>query len=56
MKRSSGIEGTLRRRRRAPGVGSVEDLKHASAENLLSVERAACPDIYIGDRCTTRVH
>jgi hypothetical protein len=56
MKRSSGVEGTLRRRRRATGVGSVKDLKRASAENLLSVERAARPDIYIGDRCTMRVH
>jgi hypothetical protein len=43
------VEGALDRRRRAPGVGGVEDLKRASGENLLSVERAArAPDIYIG--------
>jgi hypothetical protein len=57
------------RRRRAPGVGSVEacsisdrgggsveDLKRASGENLLSVEWAArAPDIYIGGQmCDAR--
>jgi hypothetical protein len=56
-KQSSGIEGALRRRRHALGVGSVEDLKHTSGENLLSVEQAArAPDIYIGVRYMTRVH
>jgi hypothetical protein len=56
VKRSSGAEGAVRRRRRAPGVGDVKDLKRVSGENLLSVERAARPDIYIGARCMTRVH
>jgi hypothetical protein len=43
------VKGVLCRRRRAPAVGSVEDLKHASGKNLLSVERVTCtPDIYIG--------
>jgi hypothetical protein len=57
------VEGALYRRRCALGVGGVEvcfisgrgsgggveDLKHTSGENLLSVERAAhAPDIYIG--------
>jgi hypothetical protein len=54
------VKGVLRRRRCALGMGSieacsvsaqggsVEDLKSASDENLLSVERAArAPDIYI---------
>jgi hypothetical protein len=44
------VDGVLRgwRRRSAPGIGSVEDLKRVSGENLLSVERATCaPDIYI---------
>jgi hypothetical protein len=41
----------------APGVGSVEELKRASGEKLLSVEWATrALDIYIGARCTTRVH
>jgi hypothetical protein len=66
------VKGALRRRRCAPGVdgveacsingrggGSVEDLKCASGENLLSVEWATCaPDIYIGgqmhDTCSVR--
>jgi hypothetical protein len=56
VKRSSGVEGTLHRQRRASSVGGVEDLKRVSGKNLLSVERAACPDIYIGTRCTTRIH
>jgi hypothetical protein len=57
VKRSSGVKGALHRQWRAPGIGGVEDLKHASGENLLSVERAVrAPDIYIGARCTTRVH
>jgi hypothetical protein len=56
-KRLSGDEGVLCRRRRAPGIGSIEDLKRASGENLLSVKRAAhAPDIYIGVRCTMHVH
>jgi hypothetical protein len=56
-KRSSGVEGVLRRRRRAPGIGGVEDLKRVSGKNLLSVERAArTPDIYIGARCTMCIH
>jgi hypothetical protein len=43
------VEGTLRRRWRALGVGGIEDLKRVSDENLLSVERAArAPVIYIG--------
>jgi hypothetical protein len=43
------VKGALRRRRRAPGVGGIEDLKRASGENLLSVEWATrAPDIYIG--------
>jgi hypothetical protein len=43
------VEGTLHRRLRASGISGIEDLKHTSGENLLSVERAACaPDIYIG--------
>jgi hypothetical protein len=57
------IEGALRRRRHALGVGGVkafsvsgrggdgdvEDLKHVSGKNLLSVERTTrAPDIYIG--------
>jgi hypothetical protein len=46
-KRSSSVEGALRRSRRAPGVGGVEDLKRTSGKILLNVERA---------RCTTRVH
>jgi hypothetical protein len=46
----------LRRRRRAPGVIDVEDLKRTSGKILLSVERAARPDIYIGVRCTTHDH
>jgi hypothetical protein len=42
------VEGALRRRWRAPGIGGVEDLKRVSGENLLNVERAArAPDIYI---------
>jgi hypothetical protein len=41
VKRSSDVEGALRRRRRAPGIGDVEDLKCMSGENLLSVELAA---------------
>jgi hypothetical protein len=57
VKRSSGVEGALRRRRRAPGIGGIEDLKLVSEENLLSVERATrAPDIYIGARCMMRVH
>jgi hypothetical protein len=49
--------GALRRRRRALGIGGVEDLNRASDKNLLSVERAArAPDIYIGARCMTHVH
>jgi hypothetical protein len=56
VKRSSDVEGALRRRRRALGVGGIEDLKRASGKNLLSVERATHPDIYIGARCTTHVH
>jgi hypothetical protein len=56
-KRLSGVEGALRRRRRAPGVGGIKNLKRAGGKNLLSVERATrAPDIYIGARCTTRVH
>jgi hypothetical protein len=35
------VEGALRRRRRAPGIGSVKDLKRASGEKLLSVEWVA---------------
>jgi hypothetical protein len=47
--RGKEVEGALRRRWRAPGVGGVEDLKRVSGENLLSVEWAAhAPDIYIG--------
>jgi hypothetical protein len=43
------VEGALRRWRRALGICSVKDLKHASGEILLSVERAThAPDIYIG--------
>jgi hypothetical protein len=39
----------FRRRRCALSIGNVEDLKRASGENLLSVERGArAPDIYIG--------
>jgi hypothetical protein len=56
-KQLSGVEGVLRRRWRAPGVGVIEDLKRMSAENLQSMERAMCaPDIYIGARCTASVH
>jgi hypothetical protein len=59
-KRSSGVEGEAveavtcsgvkRSRVRSVGSGGgVEDLKRATGENLLSVERAArSPDIYIG--------
>jgi hypothetical protein len=54
-KRLSGIDGALRRRRCASSVGGVEDLKRASGKNLLSVEWAARPDIYIGARCTMHV-
>jgi hypothetical protein len=50
------VEGALHRRWHASGVGSIEDLKRASGENLLSVERVTRPDIYIGARCTTHVH
>jgi hypothetical protein len=51
------VEGTLRRRRRAPGVVGVEDLKRASGKNLLSVERATCTLIFIlGARCATCIH
>jgi hypothetical protein len=47
--RGEAVEGVLRRRRRAPGVGGVEDIKRMSGENLLSVEWVAwAPDIYIG--------
>jgi hypothetical protein len=61
--RGEAVEGTLCRRQHAPSVGDVEecsvsgrgggagieDLKHASGKNLLSVERAAhAPDINIG--------
>jgi hypothetical protein len=59
--RGEAIEGALRRRRCAPGVGGVEvcsisgrgggieDLKRTSGEKLLSVERVVlAPDIYIG--------
>jgi hypothetical protein len=57
VKRSSGIEGVLRRRWHALGVDDVEDIKRVSGKKLLSVERAAhAPDIYIGAECTTRVH
>jgi hypothetical protein len=43
------FEGALHRRWRALGVGGIEDLKRASDENLLNVERAAhAPVIYIG--------
>jgi hypothetical protein len=43
------IEGALRRRRHAPGVCGIEDLKCVSDKSLLSVERATrAPDIYIG--------
>jgi hypothetical protein len=43
------VEGVLRRRRRAPRVGGVKDLKHVSGKIFLIVERAArAPDIYIG--------
>jgi hypothetical protein len=56
-KQLSGVEGALRRQRCARGVGSIEDLKRVSGENLLSVERAArALDIYIEARCTTRIH
>jgi hypothetical protein len=55
-KRSSEVEGVLHMRRRAPGIGSIEDLKGATGKNLLSVEQAVRPDIYIGARCTTHVH
>jgi hypothetical protein len=42
------VEGVLRRRWRAPGIGGVEYLKRASGKKLLGVERAArTPDIYI---------
>jgi hypothetical protein len=59
-KRSSGVEGEAveaatcsrvkrSRVRSVGGGGGVEDLKRATGENLLSVERAArSPDIYIG--------
>jgi hypothetical protein len=57
MKQSSGVEGeaveamACSRGEVIEGVGNVEDLKRASGENLLSVERAAhAPDIYIGDQ------
>jgi hypothetical protein len=51
------VEGALRRRRRAPSVGNVVDLKRVSGENLLSVEwDAHAPDIYIGAGSTTRIH
>jgi hypothetical protein len=40
VKRSSGVESALHRRRRALGVGDVEDLKRASGKNLLSVDWA----------------
>jgi hypothetical protein len=47
--RGEAVEGALRRRRRVPGVGGIEDLKHASGKNLLSMEQAAhAPNIYIG--------
>jgi hypothetical protein len=53
--RGEAVEGTLRRQRRAPGIGGIEacsvsgraggggieDLKRVSGENLLSVERVA---------------
>jgi hypothetical protein len=39
-KQSSGVKGVLRKRRRAPEVGGVGDLKCVSGKNLLSVERA----------------
>jgi hypothetical protein len=55
-KQSSDIEGVLCRQRRASGVGGIEDLKRVSGGNLLCVERATCPDIYIGARCMTHVH
>jgi hypothetical protein len=43
------VEGELRRRWRALGVGGGVLQKRVSGKNLLSVERAACaPDIYIG--------
>jgi hypothetical protein len=52
-----GVEGALRRRRHALGIGGIEDLKHASGENLLSVEREArTPNIYIGARCMMCIH
>jgi hypothetical protein len=42
------VKGALHRWQRAPSVSGVEDLKHASGENLLSVEQAThTPDIYI---------
>jgi hypothetical protein len=43
------IEGALHRWWHASSIGSIEDLKRASGENLLSVEQATrAPDIYIG--------
>jgi hypothetical protein len=50
------VGGALHRRRRAPGVGGVKDLKRVSGENLLSVEWAAhAADIYIGDEMLIQV-
>jgi hypothetical protein len=47
--RGEAVEGALRRRRCAPGISGVEDLKRASGKKLLSVGRAeSAPDIYIG--------
>jgi hypothetical protein len=36
------VEGVLHRRRRAPGIDGVKDLKHASDKNLLSVDSLSC--------------
>jgi hypothetical protein len=55
--RGEAVEGALRRRWPALGVGGIKDLKYTSGKILLSVERAVrAPDIYIGARCVTRVH
>jgi hypothetical protein len=50
------VEGALRRRWRALGVGGGVLQKRVSGKNLLSVERAArAPDIYNGgEMCDTR--
>jgi hypothetical protein len=54
--RGEAVEGVLRRRRCALGIGGIEDLERVSGKNLLSVAWSArAPNIYIGGQmCDVR--